>query len=101
MARSASASSNSRTRDALYISTGNVTVGNVAIADTFVAPAGPPLSPITCLATSLAPGRSTTCTATYTVTQADIDHGSIGNAAVANATFASALEDPNGMPRIT
>ena len=35
------------------------------------------LGPITCAATTLAPGAQTTCTATYTVTQADLDFGSV------------------------
>jgi uncharacterized repeat protein (TIGR01451 family) len=69
---------------------GNVTVHALAIADTFTAPAGPPLGPIACPVTTLAPAQATTCTAAYTVTQADIDAGTIANRAVANAL------DPQG-----
>ncbi len=36
--------------------------------------------------TTLAPQASTTCTGTYTVTQADIDAGSITNTATASGT---------------
>ncbi len=65
--------------------TGNVTLTAISVADTFNAPAGPG-SAITCAATSLAPGASTTCTSTYTVTQADLDNGSISNSATTNST---------------
>ncbi len=43
------------------------------------------LSAITCPATTLAPGASTTCTATYTTTQADLDRGGIANTGTATA----------------
>ena len=42
--------------------------------------------------TSLAPGQSATFTATYTVTQADLDHGSINDSATATGT------PPSGPP---
>ncbi len=72
--------------------TGNVTLHDLAIVDTFDAPAGPPLGPITCGATVLAPGADTSCTASYTVTQADIDAGTIHNTATAQAA------DPDSTP---
>ena len=65
--------------------TGNVTLNSLAIVDTFEAPAGPPLAPIDCGSATLAPNESTTCTADYTVTQADVDHGEIRNTAHATA----------------
>ena len=68
---------------------GNVTISNVSIADTFTSPAGP-VPAITCPATTLAPGTSTNCTATYTATQADVDNGTIKNSAVAQGN------DPGG-----
>jgi len=40
-------------------------------------------------ASPLSPGQSTTCTATYTITPADISAGSITNLATASATFGS------------
>ena len=64
--------------------TGNVTVTTLAIDDTFDAPAGPPLTPIDCGTTTLAPSASTTCTATYTVSQADVDSGLVRNTAHAD-----------------
>jgi len=63
---------------------GSVTLTNVAIQDSTV-------GPVSCASTSLAPGLSTTCTATSTVTQADVDAGEIVNVATATAT------DPGGL----
>ena len=56
---------------------GNVTITNLAVTDNKIAT-------VTCSTTSLAPGASTTCTATYTIKQADIDAGSVTN--IASAT---------------
>ena len=69
----------------LVTNTGNTTVSGVGIDDTLTAPAGPAAS-ITCPAPTLAPTGRTTCTATYTVTQADIDNGTIDNSATASGT---------------
>ncbi len=66
--------------------TGNVTVTGVQVTDTQTAPAGVLASGPTCLATALGPGANTTCTATYTVSQADVDNGSIDDSAIATAT---------------
>ncbi len=64
---------------------GNVTLTNVAVTDTQTAPAGALTTGPTCPAgaTSMAPGASVTCTATYTVTQADLNNGSIKDSATA------------------
>ena len=75
--------------DFLVTNTGNVTLHGVTIADTFAVPAGPALTPV-CPTAPLPPGGTTTCTADYVVTQADIDNGLISNTASAAAT------DPNG-----
>ena len=62
----------------LVTNTGNVTLSNIAVADTqSVASENADLSPINCPDTSLAPQANETCTATFTVTQADMDAGSI------------------------
>ena len=67
----------------LVTNTGNVTVSELTVADTLAAPAGPELT-VTCPVTTLAPGASTTCAATYLVTQADVDHGRVDNTATAS-----------------
>ncbi|MEV6120295.1 hypothetical protein AB0M23_07190 [Streptomyces sp. NPDC052077] len=46
----------------------------------------PKVGPVSCPTTTLAPGETVTCTATYTVTAADVAQGSIENTAVARGT---------------
>ncbi len=61
---------------------GNVTLSNVVITDTL-----PGLSPLSCSQPiTLAPGASNTCTATYLVTQSDVDAGKIVNSALVSVT---------------
>lgn len=69
--------------------TGDLTLTDVAVADVQTAPAGPLDAPPVCAATVLAPGASTTCTATYTVIQADLDNGSVDDTARALGTSPS------------
>ena len=54
--------------------TGNVTLTAVVIDD-------PLVGAVVCPVTTLAPGESTTCTATYTLTQVDVDAGHVANTA--------------------
>ena len=58
-----------------------LTLHGISISDPLVG-----LSAITGYATTLAPGASTTGTATYVVTQADVDRGSIVNTAIVQGT---------------
>ncbi|MFE7558625.1 CARDB domain-containing protein, partial [Kitasatospora sp. NPDC057500] len=65
--------------------TGTAVVNSLTVADDRV-------SPVTCAATTLAAGQSTTCTGSYVVTAADAAAGSVTNVATANGL------DPQGQP---
>ncbi len=73
--------------------TGNVTLTNVAVDEGSFNGSGS-LSPVTCPsgAASLAPGAQLTCTATYDVTQTDVNAGDLSNSATAIGT------PPGGVP---
>ena len=71
----------------MVTNTGNVTLNPVTVTDPMSG-----LSPISCPATSLAPGVPETCTATYTTTQADVDRGSLQNTGTSTGT---PLSGPN------
>jgi uncharacterized repeat protein (TIGR01451 family) len=77
---------------------GKVSLGNVNVTDVFTTGGTGTMTAISCqslaspagscsgTSTSLAPGQVATFTATYTVTQADVDAGKITNAAIAHGT---------------
>ena len=69
----------------LVTNNGNVTLSSVAVAD-------PLVDPVTCPQDTLAVDESMTCTASYTITQVDIDAGQVYNAALATG------EGPQGQP---
>jgi uncharacterized repeat protein (TIGR01451 family) len=60
--------------------TGNVTLAGIGVTDTSL----PGLSAITCPRSTLAPGASETCTATYVTTRANVDAGLVTNTATAH-----------------
>ncbi|OKI48049.1 hypothetical protein A6A29_03060 [Streptomyces sp. TSRI0281] len=62
--------------------TGNATLTGVGVTDDLV-------PDVTCGATTLAPGATTTCTGTYTVTAADAARGTIVNVAAAHGQSGS------------
>jgi uncharacterized repeat protein (TIGR01451 family) len=70
------------TYEYLVLNSGNVTVdGPITVTDDRTS--------VTCPATSsLDPGTAITCTAAYTITQDDLDAGSVTNSATATGTFA-------------
>jgi uncharacterized repeat protein (TIGR01451 family) len=71
----------------LVANTGNVTLHDVGVSDVMTPPAVQAnLSPVACPHTTLAPGASMTCTATYASTAADVARGSVGNTATAHGT---------------
>lgn len=79
---------------------GNVTIDNLVINDlgqTFNGVAGTgTLSAINCPLTSLSPGQNTSCSATYTLSQEDIDNAVAGGAdAVENSATASGMAPGN------
>ncbi|MFF9564738.1 beta strand repeat-containing protein [Leifsonia sp. NPDC014704] len=77
--------------------TGNVTLTGVAIDETAFSGTGS-LTGIVCPDPTLDAGESTTCTATYPLTQADVNAGSVTNTAVATATPVGTSADIVSLP---
>ena len=69
----------------LVTNTGNVSLTSLSIADDIVDGAGGSVSCPALPATGIAPLATHTCSATYAVTQADIDGGSVVNTATATS----------------
>ncbi len=71
------------------------------MADQLVAPAGPAVT-VTCPTGDLAPGASLTCTSSaYTVTQADVDAGSVANTATAHGLTPGGTDVPSNPSHTT
>ena len=62
----------------LVTNTGSTTLSNVTVSDNLV-------PSVSCPDSTLVPSASETCTGSYTVTQADVDTGSVTNTALAAA----------------
>ena len=73
--------------------TGNVTLNGVTVTDPL-----PGLSALSGGSSTLAPGASTVFTATYVVTQADVDAGEILNTATADSDETDPVSDPDTVP---
>jgi uncharacterized repeat protein (TIGR01451 family) len=68
----------------LVTNTGTTTLTGVGVSDDLV-------PTVSCPSGTLAPGVAETCTGTYTVTQGDVDAGSVTNVATAGATNPQSL----------
>ena len=64
----------------LVTNTGNVTLTGIAVNDALLDAAA------VCPLTTLLPGASTTCTGTHTITQAEVNAGTVNNSATATGT---------------
>ena len=81
--------------------TGNVPMNGISVDESQFSGTGT-MSPATCPSPTLALGEQEVCTATYTLTQADVDAGSLTNTAVANGTpTGSNVSVPSGPSSVT
>ncbi|WP_159604075.1 DUF7507 domain-containing protein [Agromyces humi] len=69
----------------LVTNTGNVTLDDIAVNEGAFTGSGA-VSAVTCPTTTSIPGATVTCTATYTLSQDDVDQGSVDNTATVSAT---------------
>lgn len=80
----------------LVTNTGNVTLAGVSVTDTVASPSKQSdLTDPICPKATLAAGESMTCTATYTTTQADLDHDHVDDSAIASGIPPATTVDPN------
>ncbi|MCE5207172.1 MAG: hypothetical protein LLG42_02560, partial [Chloroflexi bacterium] len=95
LAKSATETSYDAVGDILHYSYQLTNIGNVTLTSPFTVTDDK--TTVTCPAspTSLAPGEFTTCTADYTVTQADLDAGKVTNTAQGHVTYDASVIDSN------
>jgi uncharacterized repeat protein (TIGR01451 family) len=86
----------------LVTNTGNVPLANVTVTEGAFTGTGA-MSAVTCpsAAASVAVGAQVTCTASYVVTQADFDAGSLTNSATATGTPTAGSPPTSGPSRVT
>jgi uncharacterized repeat protein (TIGR01451 family) len=86
----------------LVTNTGNVPLANVTVTEGAFTGTGA-MSAVTCpaAAASVAVGAQVTCTASYVVTQADFDAGSLTNTATATGTSTAGSPPTSGPSRVT
>lgn len=73
---------------------GDVTVTDIAIVEETFTGTGVDFPVVDCPAEPLAPGAELTCTAGYTVTQDDVEAGSVSNSATATAVAPEGVTNP-------
>ena len=83
----------------LVTNTGDVSLTEIDVAETAFTGSGT-APEVICGegGVTLAPGDDWTCTATYAVTQADLDEGSVTNTAMASGTAPAGVEAPESAP---
>ncbi|MFE7487804.1 hypothetical protein [Kitasatospora sp. NPDC057541] len=80
--------------DFVVTNAGTVPIDNLGVND-------PKVGPVSCPVSTLAPGATVTCTATYLVTAADAQSGHIANTAVATGTAdGTPVESPPSMENV-
>ena len=83
----------------LVTNTGNVALSGITVNDTQDAPAvGADLSAVTCPEATLAPGAFETCTAAYSVAQADLNAGSVSDSATASGSPSNSETPVTSLP---
>ncbi|GAB3158357.1 hypothetical protein GCM10027258_69350 [Amycolatopsis stemonae] len=81
----------------LVTNTGNVPLNGIGVEETAFSGSGV-LSAAVCPVATLTPGASTTCTATYVLTQADVDAGRLDNTATAHGNQPGSADPTTSNP---
>lgn len=86
----ASAQTTARKGDVVTFTYEVANAGNVTVADVTVDPTNGRASTLSCAPTTLAPGATADCTATYVLTQGDVDAASVSELATASGDWTDA-----------